>query len=180
MDVECILRRTGGTEVEMEGTKYHFLPNTEYKGAHVAAVENKTHLSRFLGIPEAYRLADDKAEPPAPPAEPVTRNEGFDPLDLPDAPDAPEASDEPVMGDDTMPAPAPEPEQDDDAPVILTEPKTDEDGKTADGALTAELIDAMSREELDAEIERREGRKPRGNAKDDTLRDTLKTLIAAD
>jgi hypothetical protein len=59
MQIECILLREGGTLAEIGGTEYHFIPNTA--GAHVAEVEDKAHIQRFLSIGEAYRIYD--AEP---------------------------------------------------------------------------------------------------------------------
>lgn len=54
MDIECILRRDGGTRAEIGGKHYHFAPLED--GAHVAAVENPDHVDRFLSISEAYRV----------------------------------------------------------------------------------------------------------------------------
>ncbi|MBU9386636.1 hypothetical protein [Burkholderia multivorans] len=55
MKIECILRREGGTVVEMPGKTYHFAPWPD--GRHVADVEIEAHIERFLSIPEAYRIA---------------------------------------------------------------------------------------------------------------------------
>lgn len=78
MKIECILKRPGGTVVELPGATYHFQPQED--GRHVAEVTIEAHIERFLSIPEAYRLvrtqgADAAAtftpkgdEPPAPPA----------------------------------------------------------------------------------------------------------------
>lgn len=52
--IECILRRAGGTKVDLDGTEYNFAPLDN--GAHVAEVENERHEDRFLSIPEAYRV----------------------------------------------------------------------------------------------------------------------------
>ncbi|KDR26000.1 hypothetical protein [Caballeronia zhejiangensis] len=59
MNIECILKREGGTKVDIGGTDYHFAPIAD--GRHVAFVENQIHMARFLSIPEAYRLAVDLA-----------------------------------------------------------------------------------------------------------------------
>ncbi len=54
MDIECKLKREGGTHVDMGAEKYHFAPRVD--GAHVATVTNEAHQERFLSITEAYRL----------------------------------------------------------------------------------------------------------------------------
>lgn len=56
MQIECILKREGGTNVEIDGINYHFAPLPD--GAHVADVADKIHVKRFLSIPEAYELYD--------------------------------------------------------------------------------------------------------------------------
>lgn len=55
--VECILKRKGGTTVDLDGTTYHFRPNEN--GAHVCPVKISKHLGRFLSIVEGYRLYDE-------------------------------------------------------------------------------------------------------------------------
>jgi hypothetical protein len=55
MKIECVLKRKGGTHVEMPGKKYHFAAQDD--GRHIAEVENTDHIERFLAIPEAYRIA---------------------------------------------------------------------------------------------------------------------------
>jgi hypothetical protein len=54
MKVECILKREGGSIVEMPGKTYHFAPDEH--GRHVADVINEAHLQRFMQISEGYRL----------------------------------------------------------------------------------------------------------------------------
>jgi hypothetical protein len=54
MDIECKIKREGGTHVDMGSAQYHFTPNDD--GAHVAEVLDEAHQDRFLSIPEAYRL----------------------------------------------------------------------------------------------------------------------------
>lgn len=54
MKIECILKREGGSKVEIGGTEYHFAPQAD--GAHVAEVSNNGHIQRFLSIPEGYRI----------------------------------------------------------------------------------------------------------------------------
>lgn len=66
MQIECKLKRDGGTKVDMGTAQYHFAPLAD--GAHVAEVENEKHIDRFLSISEAYRLyrADRAPEADAP------------------------------------------------------------------------------------------------------------------
>lgn len=64
MDIECILKREGGSKIDLDGTTYHFKPNTV--GAHVADVEDKAHRNRFLAIPEGYQIYDAAPAAPAP------------------------------------------------------------------------------------------------------------------
>lgn len=75
MDIECKLKREGGTHVELGKNKYHFAPLAD--GAHVAAVTNEEHQDILLAIPEAYRMYRGKTAaapveaPVAPAAAPV-------------------------------------------------------------------------------------------------------------
>lgn len=61
MDIECKLKRDGGSKVPLGGITYHFTPRSD--GAHVADVKNDDHVDRFLSIPEAYRVYRGNAEP---------------------------------------------------------------------------------------------------------------------
>lgn len=61
--IQCLLRRKGGTQVAFghnaaTQTRYHFKPidADNPDSPHVCDVENDEHVSRFLAIPEAYRL----------------------------------------------------------------------------------------------------------------------------
>lgn len=65
MQIECILKRDGGTKADIDEIEYHFAPQPD--GAHVAEVEREAHIRRFLNIPEAYR----KYGAPLPAAAPV-------------------------------------------------------------------------------------------------------------
>ncbi len=98
MDIECKLKRAGGTHVDMGTAQYHFAPR-EDDDAHVATVLDEAHQDRFLSIPEAYRLyrgtpaaapVSAPAPKPAVVAAPVTTPE----------PDAPEI----LLGSDSHPA----------------------------------------------------------------------------
>jgi hypothetical protein len=55
MNIESIIRRQGGTKVELDGVSYHFEPIAD--GRHVAFVEDEDHIGKFLAIPEGYRIA---------------------------------------------------------------------------------------------------------------------------
>lgn len=54
MDIECKLKRDGGSIIPLGDVTYHFAPRED--GAHVATVEDEAHQERFLSITEAYRL----------------------------------------------------------------------------------------------------------------------------
>ncbi len=54
MKIESVLKRAGGTKVELDGVEYHFAPQED--GCHVAEVVKRAHIDRFLAIPEGYRL----------------------------------------------------------------------------------------------------------------------------
>lgn len=60
MKIECILKREGGSKVEIGSTEYHFAPQAD--GAHVAEVSNNGHIQRFLSIPEGYRIYGEPDE----------------------------------------------------------------------------------------------------------------------
>jgi len=64
--IECLIRRAGGSLVEISGVSYAFKPDAS--GRHVADVASAAHAVRLLEIAEGYRRVDDEAEPPpAPP-----------------------------------------------------------------------------------------------------------------
>lgn len=54
MLIECILKRDGGSKVDLGDTTYHFAPDSE--GRHVAMVADPDHIGRFLSITEGYRI----------------------------------------------------------------------------------------------------------------------------
>lgn len=62
MDIECKLKREGGTRAAIDKTEYHFAPRDD--GAHVAFVADEAHADRFLAIPEAYKVYRGKAAAP--------------------------------------------------------------------------------------------------------------------
>lgn len=65
MLVECILRRPGGSKVDMGGgVVYHFHPKNdpEQAGRDIAVVNNRAHFQRFMQIPEGYQIPEDRTE----------------------------------------------------------------------------------------------------------------------
>lgn len=73
MLIEHTTKRLNGSVHTIGGTKYHFAPNDE--GAHVAEVEDRAHIQRFLSIPSfvVYSGEAPAADAPVAPApvEPV-------------------------------------------------------------------------------------------------------------
>lgn len=55
MLIECLLKRAKGSFVEIDGTTYHFKPESgEFADPHVCNVENPEHAQRLLAIREGY------------------------------------------------------------------------------------------------------------------------------
>lgn len=157
--IECILKRPGGTLVELDGLNYHFKPLNDPAGLgrDVCFVENTKHAQRFMGIPEGYRLAED-AEPavltaPVPPAPPA-------PARVAAPPPAPDPTPGGVLMDPvTLPEPVPQTAIDANAP-----------GSTQPSALPSEEeLAAMDLEPLRAQAELELGRKPSPKAKEPLL-----------
>lgn len=61
MKIECVLRRPGGTTVNIGGIDYSFAPDA--RGRHVAEVTQPEHIRAFASI-EGYRLITDPAPQP--------------------------------------------------------------------------------------------------------------------
>lgn len=62
MKIECILRRPGGTKIQIAGADYHFKPEAGNDGGpHVADVADEAHAKRLLAIREGYRPADSSS-----------------------------------------------------------------------------------------------------------------------
>lgn len=59
MKIECKIKRKEGSRSEMDGIKYHFLPNEA--GAHVCDVSDNGHIKRFLSI-AAYDIYDPEGK----------------------------------------------------------------------------------------------------------------------
>ncbi len=64
--IESIIRRPGGSTVNIAGRNYRFEP--DHEGRHVAVVEDPDHIARFLQVPEGFRML---TAAPAPAAQPV-------------------------------------------------------------------------------------------------------------
>lgn len=64
MMIESIIRRAGGTRVDLDGKTYHFEPSDVHQGKHVCEVKSNKHIQKFLSVPEGFRLAnaDDEEE----------------------------------------------------------------------------------------------------------------------
>lgn len=65
MQIECKIKREGGSTIELYGKKYEFLPDELNR--HVCEVEDKKAIQRLLSIPEGYRIVgddDDETEYP--------------------------------------------------------------------------------------------------------------------
>lgn len=191
--VECLLKRPGGTVVDLFGTSYHFRPENDPAGLgrHVCDVPNKAHFQRLMQIPEAYTILDDETPAPAPaittpapvPVNPQAIDAASGPAsDLGAAIAASPASgewngqDAPVTlaapdGAETDQAPAPAPQPDNQvAPVTLAPPvpsvHDQQDAAGAPPALPTEAdLEAMTLDALRAQAEKEIGRKPSPKAK---------------
>lgn len=76
--IECLLKRQGGTVVDLPGETYHFKPASGvFLHPHVALVEDREHVACFLRVPEAYALADEHALPVAPKPAPLPATDEF-------------------------------------------------------------------------------------------------------
>jgi hypothetical protein len=61
MDIQSLIERVGGTVVTMGSTAYHFKPR-EANGPHLAVVNARKHIARFLAIPEGYCIPESDEE----------------------------------------------------------------------------------------------------------------------
>lgn len=61
MIIECLLKRRGGSFIELDDHTYHFAPN-EHE-AHVCDVRDNDHIERLLAIPEGFAAYQGKSEP---------------------------------------------------------------------------------------------------------------------
>lgn len=63
MLIECLIKRPGGSHVDLDGTQYHFKPDAADR--HTADVMIDAHVDRFLSISDAYRVARAMTAPAA-------------------------------------------------------------------------------------------------------------------
>lgn len=157
MIVECLLKRPGGTHIEIDGQEYSFLPNQF--GEHVTVVANPEHLARLASITEAYRLKPE-ATVPGESRGIIEAVEAFE--QEPDTASAPDPDPDPA------PAPAPAPAEPPVVPAPEAPPAPPEP-QAPPPAETEKPLDELTREELEAVFEAELGRKPNHNAKDKTL-----------
>ena len=155
MNIECLLKRPGGTRIALGGTAYHFKPDDLDR--HVASVENPDHSKLLLGITEGYRSLD-----PLPPAQ-VTLADALAILRQ----QFPDADLSKIVGYTAEPAPA---ETEAIAPVDAATEAVAADAGKDDG----DFAD-MSDDDLRAEFEKLLGRKPHQKM----LRETMVAQIIA-
>lgn len=139
--IRCKINRDHGTIATIGGHTYHFKPRPELGAstAHVAVVEQREHISRFLRVDEAYELFYGEEEGDAPRVV---------------APAVP----------DDEPAPAGEPEP--DAEAAEDDEDDGEDGLDVDMSVPLDQHDEAS---LRAIFKRLNGRAARKDAKRETL-----------
>lgn len=60
MKIECLIIRPGGTKVDFDAPKrqYHFKPDAQFDGRHIAEVGETSHAAMLLRIREAYAPAE--------------------------------------------------------------------------------------------------------------------------
>jgi hypothetical protein len=149
--IRCKIERDGGTQTSIGSTAYHFKPrpNLGAPAVHVAEVEDKRHIARFLSISEAYELflGEDEDDAPAAVAPAVPDDEPAAPVD---------------------PEPAPEPDPEPEAPEAEEEGAADaENGVDVDMSVP---LDEQGDDTLRAIYTRlNDGRAPRSNARRETL-----------
>lgn len=115
MLIECKLKREGGSRITIGDRLYHFAPRLS-GGPHVADVDDRADIGRFLGIAEAYQIPDG---PPATAGQPRPVPSLSSPSPSPPAPAAPFS---PVPPPAPAPAPtAPPPKWPDNPKLDVTE-----------------------------------------------------------
>lgn len=161
--VECLLKRPGGTVVDLFGTAYHFKAENDPAGLgrHVCDVPNKAHFQRLMQIPEAYTILDDETPAPAPaittPAPVPVNPQAIDAASGPASDLGAAIAASPAAGE--WPEPAATDGAPDPGPVTLDPPPVPQ-------ALPSEAeLEAMEIEALRAQAEKELGRKPSAKAK---------------
>lgn len=78
MQIECKLKRRGGTKIQFTNEDgdvthhYHFVPRPDLPGEpHMAEIDEQAHVERFLSMPEGYR--EHTATAPAKRAVPIAK-----------------------------------------------------------------------------------------------------------
>lgn len=175
--VECLLKRPGGTIVDLHGTAYHFKPENDPAGLgrHVCDVPNAKHLQRFMQIPEAYAILDDEPAPAPAPAPAITTPAPVNPQAIGAASAAAPTEPPPVplaapAEADTDPVPPAPPPQDDAATEPTTLPPP------ADALPTVAELEAMELDVLREQAAKEVGREPSPRAKKPLL---ISQIIAA-
>lgn len=72
--IQSLIRRAGGSKIDLYGKQYHFKPESEAEDArHVCAVpsEDAAAIHRFKQIPEGFKILADAADLPAAPKAPA-------------------------------------------------------------------------------------------------------------
>lgn len=183
MQIECKIRRAGGTDVPLGDTMIKFRP-IEESGAHVADVKSKTHIGQLLAHPEAYAVylpdedegeADEQPEPataldPSPATAPdITSDDS--------APDSDAEDDFADDGQDEIGADESEADDEGDAPGLTEQELTD---MLDDPALvTIEDVDVATDANIDILYQAVIGQAPHPSAKPDTRRKKLVAAIEA-
>lgn len=63
MLIECLIKRPGGSHIDLDGVQYHF--KSDAADRHTADVLVDAHVDRFLSISDAYRVARAMTAPAA-------------------------------------------------------------------------------------------------------------------
>lgn len=157
--IKCNCIRQGGTKVDIDDKHYHFAPNAN--GDHVCTVVDKEHIKRFMSIDayEAYETEPLVVAANTTPAPPVGKQVGEV------SPPAPPAGADATDTNKTPPAP----------PVAENPPPSAPNAP----ANVADTYDAMGREALAAEVQRRTGKPPHHKTSEANLRIALRELDSA-
>jgi hypothetical protein len=126
--IRCKLERDGGTTASIGDIEYHFKPRPDLGAAtaHVAEVEKKEHVNRFLQISDGYELfMGEDEDAPAAAVVPVV------PDDKPVAVAEPEPEPEPASEPEPTPeTAAPADAEDEDHEVDVTAPLDEQSDET--------------------------------------------------
>lgn len=159
MLIECLIKRPGGSHVDLDGTQYHFKPDAADR--HTANVMIDAHVDRFLSISDAYRVARTMIAPAA--AVGVAK---------PAAPQSGEANTTPtVLASTTL---TPSPAASTPAPAVESAATGAAAGAVAETApapaAAVDDLDAMTEDQVRAEYASIYGTEARATAKVETLK----------